>query len=196
MIETFSALASSSQASSETFEFEFRKLLLLGVRLAGLDVVVPPLMDEPLARPFAVTVLELEPRERGERGGLGGIVEDLEIIGFEGEGFLSPDDMIAYHLLLLIGRLQRRAEILLLLEADTQVSFTVRKYPLSQAKDLKINNISRVSEVSISHSTQPLSVPRRARASEQHEVCQIFVGSKGAGEAVNLLSCLSPYPYA
>lgn len=117
MIETLSALASSSLASSETFEFEFRKLLLIGDRLAGLDVAVPPLMDGPLARPFAVTALELEPRERGERGGLGGIVEDLEIIGFEGEGFLSPDDMIACHLL--IGRL-KAAEILLMLEVDNK----------------------------------------------------------------------------
>lgn len=61
-------------------------------------MAVPPLMDGPLARPLAVTALELEPRERGERGGLGGTVEDLEIIGLEGEGFLGPDDMIAHHL--------------------------------------------------------------------------------------------------
>ena len=64
--------------------------------MSRLDLEVPavPRLDWDLATPFAVTVVELGPRRSGERGGFC-MAEDLEFIDFEGDGFLTTDDMVA-----------------------------------------------------------------------------------------------------
>lgn len=60
-----------------------------------LDVPEVPRFDWDLTTPCAVTDVELGPRGSGERGGFG-MADGLGFIDFEGEGFLTTDDMVAY----------------------------------------------------------------------------------------------------
>lgn len=77
----------------------FKKLVLgegrFNVSRLGLGVEAVPRLDWDLATPFAVTVVELGPRRSGERGGFG-IVGDFVFADFEGDGFLTTDDMVAF----------------------------------------------------------------------------------------------------